>query len=105
MDDAAIYAIAASLIEKWEALDLNLSEIHQGYDQAMRDAMRVGREFEAWACQHVDFERIEECYVYALHERFGGVAAELGAEEFSDCLGIFEDLAAALEFPLKGGGS
>src|SRR4051794_15373678 len=75
-DPAAVFATAFSL---WEACykaatdnpNLNLSDAYNGYDELMREVMRIGDLFESWACDNVDFEAFAEVWPYMLGDRFG----------------------------------
>lgn len=75
-DPAAIFAIANSL---WDACHrqtatephLNLSDCYSGMDGFMREVMRVATAFEAWSCQHVVFEELNDVWPYLLQDRFG----------------------------------
>lgn len=74
-DPAAVFASAMSL---WSACQkcaerehLNLSEIHNGMDQLMRLAMRIGDQFETWAGTHIDFKEISDVWPHLLEEKFG----------------------------------
>jgi len=90
-DDAAVFAAALSL---WRACHrhadgqgINLSDEFSGVDQLMREAMRIANQFEAWACQHVDFKKLEEVWPYLLEDKFGEV-----------CLSLFVSVSGLTEF-------
>lgn len=75
-DPAAIFAIATSLWVECHARaatdpSLNLSEAYSGIDELMRQVMRVGTQFETWACTHVKFNELTEVWPYLLEDRFG----------------------------------
>ena len=107
-DPAGVFACANSLWRACQkaAIDnpgLDLSEAYNGYDQLMREVMRVGEVFEQWACVNVEFDRFAEVWPYLLEMRFGDVCVSLfgadGLANFSeaDCLVV----AWTLELPLE----
>ena len=73
----------------------------------MRVIMRVGTQFEEWACAHIKFEELDHCWPYLLEERFGEACVALkdvtSLDEFceQDCLSI----ALRLRLPVKAGGA
>ncbi len=75
-DPAPVFACAKSL---WDRCDefrktdrhLNLSECYNGIDEFMRVVMRVGTQFENWACKNVDFNQLTDVWPYMLEDRFG----------------------------------
>ena len=75
-DAAAVFACALSV---WDACheyaasktDFNLSECFNGIDQFMREAMSIGRQFEEWACQHTNFNELNDVWPYLLEDKFG----------------------------------
>jgi hypothetical protein len=110
LDPAAIFASALSL---WHACQkhavetkLNLSEYHNGMDQFMRELMHVANQFETWACQHVDFNRLNDVWPYLLEDRFGqsclAILSPTALAQFdeADCLRI----AMQLRLPLIADG-
>lgn len=81
-DPAAIFAIATSLwveCHKHATADrsLNLSDAYSGIDGLMREAMRIAVQFEAWACQHVDFNQLTDVWPYLMEDRFGQVCLSI----------------------------
>lgn len=71
-DPAAILGIALSLyngIQKEDDGD-NLSDAYQGVDEFMRQCMRVATLFETWACDHVDFDQLDDVWPYLLEDKF-----------------------------------
>ncbi len=107
-DAAAIFAAASSLWKTCHAhassdRGLNLGKSYEGMDQLMREVMRIGRLFELWACQHVDFNELEETWPYLLEENFGAVCMRVISPtnlfEFdeTDCLRV----ALLLNLPLS----
>jgi hypothetical protein len=106
-DPAGVFACANSL---WRACHkaaidnpgLDLSEVYNGYDQLMREVMRIGELFEDWACENVCFDRFAEVWPYLLELRFGDTCVSLfgvdGLANFCerDCLVV----ARALGLPL-----
>ena len=108
LDPAAVFACALSLREaclKSAAADpqLNLSESYNGMDEFMREMMRVGNLFEAWACEHVAFERTSEVWPYLMEDKFGDACLEsilpsaLAEFDDSDCLRV----ALRLRLPIQ----
>jgi hypothetical protein len=109
-DPAAVFGCAISL---WSAcMDanrvdprLNLSEAYHGIDQLMREVMSIGERFEAWACDHVSFDELEDVWPYFLEDRFGLACLQvrnpcaLSGFENDDCLRV----ALKLELPVKAG--
>src|SRR4051812_1127848 len=81
-DPAAIFACALSL---WQECDLhaksnanlNLSDCFNGLDQFMRELMRVGTEFETWACRHLNFNELNDVWPYLLEDKFGTTCLSL----------------------------
>lgn len=66
LDPAPVFACALSLreacLKSAEAnSQLNLSDCYNGMDEFMREMMRIGNLFEAWACEHVAFDRTNRC--------------------------------------------
>lgn len=107
-DDAAIFAIASSLwtqLHELEAKDrsLNLSDHFNGVVQLMREVMRVGRQFEEWSCQHIDFDELTDVWPYLLQDRFAKTCFDLLRWEVltqfdeDDCLRT----ALALQLPVR----
>ncbi|HEY8991523.1 MAG TPA: hypothetical protein VIM46_06075 [Luteolibacter sp.] len=102
-DPAAAFAAASSLRAACDAAasadpSLNLSEANHGYDQFMREVMRIGTLFEAWACKHVVFEALGECWPYFLEDRFGTACLAVRSPESmnrfdeADCLHVAMEL-------------
>jgi len=107
-DTAAVFACAMSLWQSCEASEstdqkINLSDAYSGMDQLMREVMRIGRLFEEWACQHVEFAELNDVWPYMLRGRFGDAclaclsATELEMFDDSDCLRV----AIQLALPIK----
>lgn len=107
LDTAAIFAAATSLRNACDAAattdpSLSLSEAYRGYDQFMREVMRIGSLFESWACSHVAFEELGECWPYFLEDHFGAAclkvhtAESLAGFDEADCLRV----AMALRLPV-----
>ena len=76
LDPAAIFAIATSLWDechKHAAADhsINLSDAYSGIDCLMREVMRIATLFESWACQHVDFNQLDDVWPYLMEDHFG----------------------------------
>ncbi|HNQ72483.1 MAG TPA: hypothetical protein PKN95_02620 [Verrucomicrobiota bacterium] len=75
-DSAAVFACAHSL---WEAChehvanhkEFNLSDCFNGIDQFMREVMAIGKRFEEWACEHINFDELNDVWPYLLEEKFG----------------------------------
>lgn len=98
-DPAAIFACANSL---WEACrratlndpSLDLSAAYHGWDQLMREVMRIGETFEKWCCNAVDYTNFSEVWPYMMGDRFGSACLEvLSATELAsfgerDCLRV-----------------
>ncbi len=74
-DAGAEFAAALSLWRTCVAVaateQVDLSERYRGIDQLMREVMRIGRLFERWACDHIEFEELDEVWPYLLEDRFG----------------------------------
>lgn len=109
-DPAAVFAAATSLRNACDAAasadpSLNLSECYHGYDQLMREVMRIGMLFETWACAHVAFEELSECWPYFLEDHFGEACLKVHTTESlagfgeADCLRV----AMALRLPVLAG--
>ena len=97
-DPAAVFASALSL---WEACQkqadeqkLNLSECYNGMDEFMREVMRVGNQFESWACSHIDFDETNDVWPYLLEDKFGDAflalfpPSALAQFDETDCLSV-----------------
>ena len=98
-DPAAVFACALSL---WEACnehaagqkDFNLSECFNGIDQLMREVMSIGNRFEGLACQHINFDKLNDVWPYLLEDKFGKAClarlfpATIPKFDESDCLWI-----------------
>jgi hypothetical protein len=71
-DQAAVLAIAMSLYTAGAEINnstpINMSEVYGGFDQYMRECMRLATEFEAWCCEHVDFDNYTSMWVYDLDD-------------------------------------
>ena len=111
-DPAAVFACAKSLYDACleravVETGLNLSEAYHGMDGFMREVMRVGEEFEKWACHHVVFDELDEMWPYFLEDRFGAACLEimeagsLAGFDADDCLRI----AFKLRLPMRVDGS
>lgn len=107
-DLAAEFGAAVSLYNAAEAYANanrnNLSEVYQGYDELMRQCMRAGREFEAWSCKYVDWDRVNDVWPYLLEDKFGDIAIEVvGSECHLTCLGpvYYRRIAVKLKLPLR----
>lgn len=97
-DTAAVFAAASSLWEKScehaRVEALNLSDCYNGWDQLMREVMRIAARFERWSCEHVAFEEWSEVWPYFLGDHFGkGCIDELGPAALAsfdedDCLRV-----------------
>ena len=80
-DLAGMFAAAHSLWKAiFEAADhpgkTGLSEAYTGIDQLMREVMRAGMLFEAWACRHIAFEESDEVWPYFIADHFGAAACD-----------------------------
>jgi hypothetical protein len=81
-DPAAVFACALSLWEECQKQakadeKLNLSDCFNGLDQFMRELMRIGTAFEAWACDHLDFNELKDVWPYLLEDKFGPACSRL----------------------------
>lgn len=82
----------------------NLSECFNGGDEFLRQMMRIGELFEAWACDHVAFEELEDVWPYYLEDHFGDaclhVLTPTGLPHFSreDCLRVALQLAIPIRY-------
>jgi hypothetical protein len=111
-DPAAIFACAVSLrdscVNAEEAdSELNLGESYNGMDQFMREMMRIGTLFESWACDHVEFEDLNDVWPYLLEGEFGEACLKtscpgnLAGFDESDCLRV----SLLLGLPIRADGS
>jgi hypothetical protein len=111
-DPAAVFASAKSLYDACMKRaegepGLDLSEAYHGMDGFMREVMRVGEEFEKWACRHVVFDELDEVWPYLLEGRFGSACLEimeagsLAGFDADDCLRI----GFKLRLPMRVDGS
>jgi hypothetical protein len=70
-DQAAVLALAMSLYTAGVALNKigepgRVGNVYSGFDQYMRECMRLATEFETWCCEHVDFDNYTSMWVYDL---------------------------------------
>lgn len=109
-DPAAIFGATLSL---WNAFkkyyEINptpdISDDFSGTDCAMRTVLQIGERFEQWACQNVDFTRVDDVWPYLLEDKLGDAALASFKQPTkiprllsdNDCL----KLARALGLPLK----
>ena len=111
-DPAAVFACALSLWRECmrrshSGQKVNLSECYNGGDEFMRVIMRAGTRFEEWACIHIEFEALDNCWPYLLEEKFGEACVALkdvtSLDEFcdNDCLAV----ALRLRLPVKVAGA
>lgn len=70
-DSAGVLGAAVSLLNACRQSKLDLSDVYQGWDQLMREVMRIAIRFEEWSCLYVDFGELGECWPYFLDDRFG----------------------------------
>jgi hypothetical protein len=98
-DPAAVFACAMSLHDACMERagtdpSFDISEAYHGGDEFLRQMMRVGNLFEAWACEHVAFEALNDVWPYLLQDRFGGACLEVmdagsfGQFDSDDCLRV-----------------
>jgi hypothetical protein len=110
VDPAAVFACATSLWDRCEELrktdrHMNLSECFNGMDEFMRVVMRVGTCFEEWACEHIDFDQLNDVWPYILHDRFGDACVasilpiHLHLFDDHDCLVV----ARQMQLPIRSG--
>ena len=96
IDPAAVFAAASSLWRECHEQAaagprVNLSDCYGGMDGLMREVMRIAALFEAWSCNHVLFEELDDVWPYLLEDRFGRECLSVflpdGLSEFdeSDC--------------------
>jgi hypothetical protein len=105
-DPAASFAAGMSVYEKFRDLDADrdtLSDVYGGFDEFMRQCIRVGTLFEEWACRNIKFEALEDVWPYTLHDNFGTALAAIldydGLESFNES--HCETLATSFEFPRR----
>jgi hypothetical protein len=110
IDPAVVFACASSL---WEICQksakeqrINLSEWYDGMVGLMRVVMRIGNQFEAWSCRHINFNEMDEVWPYFLGDKFGEACLDamslmnLAAFNDLDCLRV----AMRLHLPIKRDG-
>ena len=96
-DLAAVFGCALSLWQECHKRakadpHLNLSDRYHGMDELMRQVMRVGHQFEQWACLHLSFDELNDVWPYMLEDKFGAVVLgilnldALAQFDESDCL-------------------
>ena len=111
LDPAAVFACALSLreacLKSTEANpQLILSESYNGMDEFLREMMRVGNLFEAWACAHVAFDELNDVWPYLMEDKFGDACLEfmlpstMAEFDDSDCLRV----ALRLRLPIQADG-
>jgi hypothetical protein len=81
-DPAAVFGCALSLWRECHKYaearpSLNLSECLNGIDELMRQVMRVGNQFEQWACLHISFDEVNDVWPYLLEDKFGVACLEI----------------------------
>lgn len=108
LDSAAVFACALSLREACLKSakanpQMNLSESYNGMDEFLREMMRVGNLFEAWACAHVAFDELNDVWPYLMEDKFGDACLEfmlpstMAEFDDTDCLRV----ALRLRLPIK----
>lgn len=84
-DPAAEFTAALSLYKfgskQAKANRNNLSDAYSGGDEFQRQCMRIGREFERWACDHINFDELGEVWPYYLEDKFGAAAVDVAGSE------------------------
>jgi hypothetical protein len=71
-DAAAEFAIAKGLYDYFaNKQSYDISEIYNGADEFMRRCAHLGRLFEAWSCDHVDFNAMQDVWPYYLEDHVG----------------------------------
>jgi len=107
-DPAAVFSCALSL---WQEIqmhanndrNLNLSDCYNGMDQFMRELMRIATLFETWACEHLNFNELNDVWPYLLEDKFGEACLDLllptalARFDESDCLRV----ALRLKLPVN----
>lgn len=88
-DPAAVYGIAHSL-ETFAHKQMagEISEAYQGADQFMREIMKVGEQFETWACAHVDFTALDDVWPYLLQDKFAAALEAVAAQDDRTVIGV-----------------
>ena len=71
--------LRASLLA--ESNGTNLSRCYDGGVGFIGECVRIGNEFDAWACEHVDFDQMAETWPYLLEGQFGRIAIEVAGGE------------------------
>ena len=102
-DPAAVFGAASSLYRAADRYSDELSDAYGGYDQFMREVMRVATEFDTWAGEHVDFNELTDVWHYLLSYSFGPAAiAQVGVTGLVQFTGPNQcrALALALKLPL-----
>lgn len=87
----AIFAIAFSMLTEFYKLGDSVMdsvyEAKEGGIGTMQAMLDIANKFEAWACEHVDFEVLDYCYVYLMEEEFGSAYFDTRVEEGFGALG------------------
>ncbi len=107
-DPAAVFGCAVSLWQQCMKAAkgknrVNLSECYNGGDEFMRVVMRIATRFEAWACDHISFDDLDDVWPYLMEEKFGVACVEaMGVENLAafgddDCLRV----AMLMKLPVK----
>jgi len=84
-DPAAIYCMTRSLMDQ---LQINRSESesisghYEGWDNAIRECVRVSTMFERWCCQHIDFDEFNGVWPYEMEDKFGEAVFEHQESKF-----------------------
>jgi hypothetical protein len=98
-DPAGVFASALSLWQECQKQaisdkNINFSASYNGFDEFMREIMRVANQFETWACAHVNFNEISDVWPYLLQDKFGEqclsaiLPTSLATFDESDCLRV-----------------
>ncbi len=102
VDPAAVLGIALALQRGAKPGD-DVSATYDGADEFMRQCLRVGNEFEAWASCHVNFEAMSDVWPYFLEDNFveamtkhGKTVLQLTGLGMSDWPGIATHLRLSL---------
>jgi hypothetical protein len=107
-DPAAVFSCALSLWQESQTRakkdqSLNLSDCYNGMDQFMRELMRIAALFEAWACENLNFNDLNDVWPYLLEDKFGAACLDflpptaLAQFDEHDCLRV----ALRLKLPVN----
>jgi hypothetical protein len=111
-DSAGVFAAALSL---WSIVAKDVkpysefAEAVGGCDNLMRITIDIATAWEAWACDHINFDETEDVWPYMIQDKFGSAFEKTRSlldvfttyKNSQDLNTTFHRIAARLELPMK----